>query len=111
MGTGAPKDLSECRGFFLEPATAKQRMYEALRAYFVEGRPSSEVAQDFGYSPGSFQVLCHHSSFRVDLKHKAPLIQLFWDHQNWGCGPVSNRSAGYDRPTRPSDRYIRRADS
>jgi hypothetical protein len=58
MGIGVPKDLSECRRFFLEPATAKQRMYEALRAYFVEGRPSSEVAQDFGYSPASFQVLC-----------------------------------------------------
>ena len=64
MGIGVPKDLSECRSFFLEPATSKQRMYEALRAYFVEGRPSSEVAQDFGYSAGSFQVLCHH--FRRD---------------------------------------------
>src|SRR6266852_114111 len=39
-------------------------MYEALRAYFVEGRPSAEVAHDFNYSPGSFQVLCHH--FRRD---------------------------------------------
>jgi hypothetical protein len=65
MSIGVPKDLSECRSFFLEPATAKQRMYEALRAYFVEERPFSEVAQDFGYSPGSFQVLCHH--FRRDL--------------------------------------------
>src|SRR6516225_11057156 len=65
MGIGVPKNLSECRHFFLEPATAKQRIYEALRAYFVEGRPSSEVAHDFGYSPGSFQVLCHH--FRRDL--------------------------------------------
>jgi len=64
VGIGVPKDLSECRSFFLEPATSKQRMYEALRAYFVEGRPSSEVAQDFGYSAGSFQVLCHH--FRRD---------------------------------------------
>ena len=64
MGIGAPKDLSECRGFFLEPVTSKQRMYEALRAYFVEGRPSAEVARDFNYSPGSFQVLCHH--FRRD---------------------------------------------
>src|SRR6516165_6594678 len=64
MGIGAPKDLSECRRFFLEPASSKQRMYEALRAYFVEGRPSSEVARDFNYSPGSFQVLCHH--FRRD---------------------------------------------
>jgi hypothetical protein len=39
-------------------------MYEALRAYFVEGRPSYEVARDFGYSPGSFRVLCHQ--FRRD---------------------------------------------
>ena len=39
-------------------------MYEALRAYFVEGRPSAEVAHDFNYSAGSFQVLCHH--FRRD---------------------------------------------
>jgi len=39
-------------------------MYEALRAYFLEGRPSHEVARDFGYSPGSFRVLCHQ--FRRD---------------------------------------------
>src|SRR5437867_2014263 len=39
-------------------------MYEALRAYFVEDRPSREVARAFGYTPGSFQVLCHH--FRRD---------------------------------------------
>jgi transposase len=48
----------------LTPAVAKQRQYEALRAYFVEGRSSREVARDFGYSTGSFQVLCHH--FRRD---------------------------------------------
>jgi transposase len=56
----APKDLSDCQSFFLAPASAKQRQYEALRAYFVEGRPSREVARAFGYSTGSFQVLCHH---------------------------------------------------
>lgn len=39
-------------------------MYEALRAYFLEGRRSHEVARDFGYSPGSFRVLCHQ--FRRD---------------------------------------------
>jgi len=39
-------------------------MYEALRAYFLERRPSHEVARDFGYSPGSFRVLCHE--FRRD---------------------------------------------
>jgi hypothetical protein len=39
-------------------------MYEALRAYFFEGHPSQEVAYAFGYSPGSFRVLCHQ--FRRD---------------------------------------------
>jgi len=34
-------------------------MYEALRAYFLEGRSSQEVARDFGYTAGSFRVLCH----------------------------------------------------
>src|SRR5213594_4260157 len=57
---GAPKDLSDCRKFFLEPDNPKQRMYEALRADFVDGQPAHEVANAFGYTPGSFQVLCHH---------------------------------------------------
>jgi hypothetical protein len=56
----APKDLSDCQRFFLEPASARHRQYEALRAYFLEQRPSREVACAFGYSPGAFQVLCHH---------------------------------------------------
>jgi len=64
MRVEAPKEISECRHFFLEPGSPKHRMYEALRAYFVEGRPAADVARDFGYSVGSFHVLCHH--FRRD---------------------------------------------
>ena len=64
MGLGAPKDLTECEHFFTEPHSPKQRIYEALRAFFVGKRPSNEVAKDFGYTPGSFRVLCHH--FRRD---------------------------------------------
>jgi transposase len=64
VSIGAPKDLIACRRFFLEPRDAKHRMYEALRAYFVEGRKAEEVAGAFGYSVGSFHVLCHH--FRRD---------------------------------------------
>ncbi len=60
MTVGAPKDLSLVRRFFLEPQHPKQRQYEALRAYFIEGRPPKEVARAFGYSPNSFHVLCHH---------------------------------------------------
>jgi hypothetical protein len=59
-----PKELSEIRRFFLQPASPKQRQYEALRAYFVESRPAQAVATAFGYSPGAFHVLCHH--FRRD---------------------------------------------
>ena len=58
--TGAPKDLIKGREFFLEATHPKQRQYEALRAYFVEGRSSRDVAKAFGYSVGSFRVLCHH---------------------------------------------------
>lgn len=64
MGIGAPKDITDCRRFFAEPSHPRQRMYEALRAYFLEARPSHEVARDFGYTPGSFRVLCH--AFRRD---------------------------------------------
>jgi len=60
MPIGAPKDLSECRRFFLDPRSPKQRIYEALRAYFVDGRPPKDVARDFGYSAGAFHVMCHH---------------------------------------------------
>jgi transposase len=60
MGIGAPHDITTCRRFFLEPSSPKQRQYEALRAFFVEDRPSAEAARLFGYSPGAFQVMCHH---------------------------------------------------
>lgn len=39
-------------------------MYEALRAFFVERRPSATVATAFGYTAASFRVLCH--GFRRD---------------------------------------------
>ncbi len=49
---------------FLEPVNATHRQYEALRAYFIDKHPSKEVAARFGYTPGSFRVLCHE--FRAD---------------------------------------------
>ncbi len=64
MAIGAPKDITRCRRFFAEPSHPRQRQYEALRAYFLEGRASHDVARDFGYSAGSFRVLCH--AFRRD---------------------------------------------
>jgi transposase len=54
-----PKTITQCRRFFAAPASPRQRQYEALRAYFLEQLPSAEVARRFGYSPGTFRVLCH----------------------------------------------------
>jgi hypothetical protein len=59
MPISAPYRLTEARRFFAEPATPRQRQYEALRAFFVERVPSAEAARRFGYSPGAFRVLCH----------------------------------------------------
>jgi hypothetical protein len=56
----SPESLTKEARFFLQPASPAQRQYEALRAYFVEGASSAQVSQRFGYTPGSFRVLCHH---------------------------------------------------
>jgi hypothetical protein len=69
--------LSPEARFFAEPETALQRQYEALRAFFLEGLPSHEVARRFSYTPGSFRVLCHEfrhnpekrKSFFQEVKH------------------------------------------
>src|SRR5215831_20050551 len=64
MSTTTRNDLTPIAHFFLAPENPLHRQYEAFRAYFVDGCPSLEVARRFGYSPGSFRVLCH--AFRRD---------------------------------------------
>lgn len=49
---------------FLKPANSNHRLYEALRAYFVEKIPAPEAARRFGYQPASLRVLIHR--FRQD---------------------------------------------
>src|SRR5271169_7075839 len=64
MNTTTRNGLTPLAQFFLAPENPLHRQYEAFRAYFVDGRPSLEVARRFGYAPGSFRVLCHQ--FRHD---------------------------------------------
>jgi hypothetical protein len=59
VAISTPYSLTQCRRFFAKPETARQRQYEALRAFYVEQLPSAEVARRFGYSTGAFRVLCH----------------------------------------------------
>jgi hypothetical protein len=59
MFNSEASELTDLARFFLEQSNTTHRQYEALRAYFVERVPSPEAARRFGYTPGSFRVLCH----------------------------------------------------
>lgn len=56
--------ITEEAKIFLLPTNPTHRQYEALRAYFVERLSSAQAAARYGYSPGSFRILCH--KFRQD---------------------------------------------
>ncbi len=73
--------------FFLGPEKPLHRQYEALRAFFVEGQPSHEVARRFGYSPGAFRVLCH------EFRHVPEKRASFFQHVKHGPqrAPVRDR--------------------
>lgn len=59
MFNSSKEKITNFSRFFLDPSNSTHRQYEALRAYFVEGKPSAEIAAWFGYTPGSFRLLCH----------------------------------------------------
>lgn len=71
MDSGSKSKLTESQAaaFFLSPQEPLHRQYEALRARFVERLPSVETARRFGYSSGSFRVLCHQ--FRHDPQKRS----------------------------------------
>jgi len=75
MTTTTNDTLSDTQAsqFFLAPEVPRQRQYEALRAYFLDQLPATEVAPRFGYTTGSFRQLCHH--FRHDPTLRAGFFQ------------------------------------
>jgi hypothetical protein len=66
MSNSEASELTDLARFFLEPTNTTHRQYEALRAYYVDHLASAEAARFFGYTPGSFRVLCH--AFRQNPK-------------------------------------------
>ncbi|RJP32375.1 MAG: hypothetical protein C4536_06360 [Actinobacteria bacterium] len=58
MSGSSADTVTQLARAFLEPANSTHRQYEALRAYFVDGYSAEEVADRFGYTPGSFRVMC-----------------------------------------------------
>jgi hypothetical protein len=66
MSNSKANELTEFARHFLRPGNPTHRQYEALRAYFVEALSSQEVARRFGYTAGSFRVLCHQFRAQPD---------------------------------------------
>jgi len=89
MFTSKAKKLTDLSKVFLEPTNATHRQYEALRAFFVEGTPSAEVARSFGYTPGSFRVLVHQ--FRQDPRRDFFLTPAKGPHSAPKADPLRDR--------------------
>jgi len=79
---------------FLAPGNPAHRQYEALRAYFVDQVPGPEVAEQFGYTLGSFHQLVHQfrqdpqqTFFSVDPKDGwtagRTVIEAKWCRTDW----------------------------
>ena len=89
MFTSKAKKLTSLSQVFLEPTNATHRQYEALRAFFVEGTPSAEVARSFGYTPGSFRVLVHQ--FRQNPRRDFFLTPAKGPHSAPKADPLRDR--------------------
>lgn len=72
MSTSLTPRLTKLHRLFLEPRNALHRQYEALRAFFVEGLSSAQAAGQFGYTPGSFRILCHEFRQNPDWEFFLP---------------------------------------
>ncbi len=64
------------RNFFLEPADAWQRRYEALRCHFVEQRPLTDVAQRFGVTYGTICNWVSQFRSQCDAGQRPPFFSM-----------------------------------
>lgn len=65
---------TRCRQFFLEPTEPYHRHYEALRAFFVEGRQLQEIAQQFGYQESSLRSMVCRFRSHVQAPDRHPFL-------------------------------------
>ena len=65
---------------FLEPVATYHRQYEALRAFFIDGRRLHDIAQQFGYRETSLRsMVC-----RLRAQVQAGEVPPFLDNRPWG---------------------------
>ena len=90
-------DDTGCRGFFLEPVATYHRQYEALRAFFIEGRRLQDIAQQFGYRETSLRSMVCRFRAHVHAGEVPPFL--------------SNRSSGAPSGSRKPQPSRRRQSS
>lgn len=61
--------------FFQSPQAIAHKQYEALRAFYLEGKTAAETAQQFGYTLSAFYSLTR--DFKQRLKEPEPSQQFF----------------------------------
>lgn len=76
--------------FFLSPTTIAQKQYEALRMFFIDGRPAAEVADRFGYTYRGFTTIV--AEFRKQLKGDN-ISGLFFSEKKRGRKRTSEMTA------------------
>ena len=84
MSNSPSTGLTELARVFVQPRNPIHRQYEALRAFFVDGLPSAEAARRFGYTPGSFRILCHEL-------HQDPGLDFFLPSRRAPESPKGDR--------------------
>jgi hypothetical protein len=93
-------DDQPCRDFFLRPRSTSHRRYEALRAFFIEGRPSAEVALQFGYKPAALKVLI--GRFRHEVRGQdLPPFSSPTAADDPRAGGAARTATGRSRPPSP----------
>ncbi len=83
----------EAIDYFLLPESIKQKQYEALRMYFVEGATAKEVVQKFGYKHRDFTTIV--TEFRKKLKDNDG-DNLFFAPSQRGRRPINEVSEAKD---------------
>jgi hypothetical protein len=87
-------DDTGCRGFFLAPVATYHRRYEALRAFFIEGRRLQDIAAQLGYRATSLRsMVC-----RLRAQGHAGEVPPFVGTRPWGA------PGGLKLPKQPSQR-------
>jgi Transposase DDE domain len=72
MSKSLDQKLTDLQRHFLEPQNAVHRQYEALRSFFIDRLASAKAAAKFGYTPGSFRILCHQFRHNPDWEFFLP---------------------------------------